>query len=224
MPETKSNLEEIGLKFEYDTLLEEYKAIRSELQAHLTNQDQLVSYAMALIALLITVGQYVTDKFGYVSPLVFLGASVVFASLSLMFIRYDTNVAVCSGYITWILKPRIEALIVKTTKIQTPVLLWESTNIRLRFHGRHAPINYLLTGGRHSILIIPSVGILTAYLLTRDFSRPVQLWENTILGLSIIANIIVCISMFSTAIMFSVGNPKFEQEIKEQKPSKRKKS
>mgnify|MGYP001568445032 FL=1 len=72
MPETKSNLEEIGLKFECDTLLEEYKAIRSELQAHLTNQDQLVSYAMALIALLITVGKYVTDKFCYVSPLVFL--------------------------------------------------------------------------------------------------------------------------------------------------------
>jgi hypothetical protein len=205
---------EMGLRFEFDSLIEEYKAIRQELHIHLANQDQLINYAIAFIALLVTVGQYVTGTYSYLAPLVTLGASIVFASLSLMFIRYDVNISICSGYITYILKPRIERLIFQTQKKKSQVFLWENENIKFRLSRKHVMGQYINTMGRQGILIVPSLGLLLFYVFNRNFSLAVPLWENLILGVSAVTNLSIIISLFYAVSLYAKGNPIFETPSK----------
>lgn len=202
---------ELGLKFEFDSLLEEYKSIRQELQTHLSSQDQLINYAIAFIALLVSAGQYVTGTYTFLTAAVYLGASIVFSLLCLMFARYDANIAICSGYITYVLKPRIEKLIFQVQKKKKLVLMWEDENIKFRLSRRHVVAQYINTIGRQGILIIPSTGILLFYIVSRDFRVPVPIWENILFGLSVVANVSVLYSVYSAVGLYVKGNPIFPE-------------
>ncbi len=184
------------------------------MQAHLTSQDQLVNYAIAFIALLVTTSQYLAKTSINLTSIVSLGSSIVFASLSLMFARYDVNIAICSGYITSILKPRIENLILQTQNKKVKILLWENENVKFRFSKKHAFVLNIYTIGRQGILVAPSIGILAFYIFNRDFTLQVSLWENVLLGISIIANINLLISLFYVVSLYAKGNPIFEASSK----------
>jgi len=197
-----------GLKFEFDALLEEYKSIRSELQYHLSNQDQIINYAIAFIALLVTVGQYLTGNFISFRPYILLGASIIFSLLALMFLRYDANIAICSGYISYVLKPRIEKVILKAQSEKVPVLMWEEDNVKLRFSKKHVLENLFLTGGRQGILIVPSIAILLFYVFTTDLTIA-SIWHNLLLGVNILTILIVVNSVIYTIGLYVKGNPRF---------------
>ncbi len=116
--DTKPSLydfEKSPLRFEYEILVEEYRALREQINLLISGQQQVVSFSIALIAALGTLGQFVINEQGTLfeqsTPIIVLIASLTFSTFSLMNFSYDIRIAFSAGYINSVLRPRMERIL-----------------------------------------------------------------------------------------------------------------
>jgi len=112
-PPRLDDFEKSPIRFEYEVLIEEYRVLRSELNQHLSNQQQINSYALALMTGLVAIAQLLGSNDGYQTflssfrPIILL-LSILFSSFALMYVRHAMMIAYIGGYTTNVIRPKIE--------------------------------------------------------------------------------------------------------------------
>jgi hypothetical protein len=129
----KANIERLELtmeeqlKLEHSTLMEQYKAIRYEINSILSVSRQTVNLTLTVIALFLGVSLFVEAKL----PMVFLIAPFFLYGLTLTQLRHILIMRECSEYITVRIAPRVRAILMRLSPEGSSefdyILDWEQT-------------------------------------------------------------------------------------------------
>ncbi len=106
---SKENFEQSPLRFEYDVMMEEYRSIRGEILVRVQAQQQVVNFAIALIAGVVALIQFIPgdSKLATIRPL-YPFLSVLFSTFSLAYMEQDLMMAHLGGYLMHHLTPRMK--------------------------------------------------------------------------------------------------------------------
>lgn len=187
-----SDFEKSPLRFEMEVLLEEYRTLREETITRLSNQQQIVNFAIALIAAFFAISQllprneniqYLLSSLRPIYPLI----SLFFSAFALMYIEHDAMMATLGSYISLCLRPQMEEIIKRAGVSSRKVWQWDEYRSEKHFHSiKSAPHFYLMAAARYAITIIPSIGSLIYYWNLRHSGTNITLGENLIFGVAVI--------------------------------------
>lgn len=165
-----NDYERSPLRFELEVLLEEYKALRAEIEHRITSEQQIISFALGLIATVFTLSQIIpslSDRYPQLLTSLrpaYLVLSLVFSTFALMSIQHDAMMASMGTYIEHSLRPRIERILTTVTRENLKAFEWEEFRTQFQFRQLHnAPFFYLLAGSRYAITIVPSLVLTFMY-------------------------------------------------------------
>ncbi len=128
------NFESSPTRFEYEVILEEYRALRSQIDLCTAGSQQIVHISIAAVAPIGTVTQLLVSREGGMAPgslsILMLVASLTFSAFSLIASWYDVRVAHSAGYFTSVLRPRMERLLSDVGTTDPVVWRWEGRTCR----------------------------------------------------------------------------------------------
>jgi len=212
-PPRLDDFEKSPIRFEYEVLIEEYRVLRSELNQHLSNQQQINSYALALMTGLVAIAQLLGSNDGYQTflssfrPIILL-LSILFSSFALMYVRHAMMIAYIGGYTTNVIRPKIERILTQTTGNDLQVLEWDEIQVQQRyFRFSYALIEYVLSVAQYSITIIPSITLIIIFWFSKPSHERFTSLEIILFALSTLALVSVLISLFFAGRLYARGLP-----------------
>lgn len=201
------DFEKSPLRFEYEVLVEEYRALREQINLLTSGQQQVVSFSIALIAALGALGQFVVsgqgEMFEQSTPIIVLIASLTFSAFSLMNFSYDIRIAFSAGYINSVLRPRMEKIIANTQENPPKVWRWEDTNARRIASPRQVLFEAGGVLSRYAITMVPSLVLTIFYGVNRDYAKQASVWEDVLFGMAIVSVLLILISGIYAILVFA---------------------
>jgi len=203
-----SDFEKSPLRFEMEALIEEYRTLREEIITRLTNQQQIVNFAIALIAAFFAISQLLPRNENIQSLLsslrpIYPLISLFFSAFALMYIEHDAMMATLGSYISFYLRPQMEDIIKKAGVSSQKVWQWDEFRSEKHFRSfKSAPHFYLMAASRYAITIIPSVGSLIYYWNLRDSSTNITLGENLVFSVAVIVLLWLLLAAFHAGSLY----------------------
>lgn len=205
-----ANFETSPLRFEYDLLLEEYRAMRSQINLLTESQKHIINLSIALIAIFGTIAQYIfssqENSLTQSAPTILLIFSLTLFFFSLMTFWYDVRIAYSAGYINGELKPRMDSLLSRVLEHQPKAWGWESANAQLITNYRVAFYDFAITVAKYLITIIPALVFYFFYWSKRldgfQFNQSIPFLEISLFILTTLTILLVIISGIYTYRLF----------------------
>ena len=212
-PPRLDDFEKSPFRFEYEVLLEEYRVLRSELNQHLSNQQQINNYALALMVGLVAIAQLVGSDDGYLTLLssfrpIILLLSTLFSSFALMYVRLGMMITYIGGYTTNVIRPKIERILAQTSGSDLRVLEWDEIHTQQRyFRPNSALIEYVLSIAQYAVTITPSITLIVIFWFSKPSSEGLTSLEIILFAVSILALVSVLVSLFYAGRLYTRGLP-----------------
>jgi hypothetical protein len=158
------NYEISPLRFEMESIFEEYRSLRAEIITHLANQQQNLLITATLIAGVFAAFLLIkqTDYTSFVNTALLI-LSILFSSLSLMFFNEEIILSEIGLYINTILKPKLESLMFKVNERKIIIWEWQDFHSKNIFKSRLTISAYLINLGGFLLYIFPSLIIIIYY-------------------------------------------------------------
>lgn len=211
-------------------MLEEYKALRTEIVQRIANQQQITSFAVGLFVAGIAAGQLLTaldldpELLASLRP-AYLVASLLFSAFALMNTEHDAMMITIANYIKKRLRPRIE-LLLKAPELEASekenlkVLGWDEYRSEFQFQPdepKRSLLFYFMTAARYLITIGPSVGLLIIYWWNSTPDQPPPIWESALFGFALVTMIFVLVAPLYTGTLYIDIGREEDKEDKEDK-------
>ncbi|MCJ7634516.1 hypothetical protein MUP77_19255, partial [Candidatus Bathyarchaeota archaeon] len=192
-----NDFERSPLRFELEVLLEEYKTLRAEIEQRLTNEQQIISFAIGLIVAAITLSQFLPSLGDPSLRPAYLIVSMVFSAFALMNIEHDAMMASIGTYIETRLRPRIEEILAMVSEKNLRAFEWDAFRAQLQFRQpNNAPFFYLMAASRYAITIGPSVAFIIIYWWNAETVIQKPIWETMLFAFA--AFLVACV--FASAV------------------------
>jgi hypothetical protein len=190
-------------EYEIEAIIEEYKSLQEQTNVRITNQQQIINFAIGLIAAIIALMQFLPNISTYsLARPAYLLASLMFSAFALMFIEQDVLVRAFGIYIETNLRPRMEHLLGEMSNTTPKIWQWDEFRRKTQFRPlRTIPFYASMTISRYAIIIAPSLVFLIVYWVIRNSIVVVSTWENILFGLAGLAVLWVFFTLaFSTKL------------------------
>ena len=200
-------IEKYKHELSFQAHLAEYEAARNEILSLTTMQNQLVNYAVAIIAgAAIAVGQQ--DLFSSFTAILLI-ASLLTSAISWTLVRHQIEIIDISTYIRIVLSPKVEDIIGSKSISKFQVFKWED-NAKKRSSINN--IKSILAMGQFAIAYIPSVIFVVAFYSV----SPPQIANWNILETVLFWTALTAVVMFPIAVIFliriAIDDPNFNQD------------
>ena len=179
-----SDFENSPLRFEYEVLLTEYRSLREEITIRLSNQQQIINFSIAIIAAMFAITQLLpvirSNLIAQLLPLIYPLLSIIFSAFALMYADQDFIIADIATYINQHLRQRMQTILDKIPNTNPKV--WEWDEYRSKAHYRKvmaSPFYYIMSLARYLVMIIPSIGLIFIYSLSRE-GTDITVWELSV--------------------------------------------
>jgi hypothetical protein len=170
------NFEISPLRFSYEAILSEYRALRDEISARIQKQQEMTSFAIAIVGGFVALAQ-LADNAGkslgvlsdprYIIPI----SSLIFSSFTLMIFEHEMNIAHLQNYIDLYLKPRLNEILARAGGVTYRVLEWNQVRSGWQqHHGWLAVLSSSLSGAKYVMTMLPSLVLSVAFWFVE--SRP----------------------------------------------------
>lgn len=209
---------EFGLKLEFDAVLEEYRVLQSQIRSHVTNQQQIMNFAIAIAAGLIALSQLVSATAPIAQIIeegqpILLVVSFIYSAFALYQLWHDVGIAYHIGYINSELRPRMEGILGKAQGEDVQVWRWQTRLIREQLSaGWQTPILSLIGISRYTLTVIPSLALVAIYFSTRLDLAQAPTWEVLLLLGALLGNFTVIVAALYSAYLYSRRLPSFEEK------------
>jgi hypothetical protein len=201
------NFETSPLRFEFEILLAEYKALRDQINLLTTSQQQVATLSITLLAALGAASQLINkqeiSEMSGVIPIILLASCLSFSFFSLMIFWCDIRIAYSAGYINSVLRPRMQNILRTALNRIPEIWEWETASLRNLHSWRFMFLEGISTIGRYAISIVPSILLFFIYIIERKAYQQVSALENSLFVLSFIALLFSIISAIFVVILFS---------------------
>ena len=206
-----SSFQDSPARFEYEVLLEEFRAARAETDDHMNNQHLVINFSLTVLAAVIALMQFMASTSTIMSApvrLLYLFGSLVCSSFAFMYFWHDISVAYLAIFMETILFPRLEAIITQVYGTSHPLFSWAEFQHRNRI-GRLslAPLEDSIALGRLATVILPAPALIAAYIVNLPPKDATPHWEYALLIISVLASIVVILASAYSGWLFSVKLP-----------------
>ena len=195
------------LRFEYEVLLEEFRATRAELNLHVMSLHEITNYELIFLAALVSLGpSLLANSQGNIIRLFLLGGSIVFSAFALLLLWHDTDIAYLAGYISAVIKPRLESILNQVTENSKPVLLWEefiSMNRTRKFPNNLGDVS--VSVGHYALAIVPCIGLFIAGFAMINPDIPTTPLDKAVMALASFGVLLVVIAMIYVVWIYVTG-------------------
>jgi hypothetical protein len=202
-----SNFESSPARFEYDLLIEEFRAARAETDNHMNNQHQVINFSLTILAASVGLIQFMSSTPSLMSipaRSLYLFGSLICSSFALMYFWHDASVAYLAIFMELVLFPRLETITKQASGSSQPIHSWVEFQYKNRIVNKSLiPLEYGITFGRYVTIIFPGPGLIIAYLVTLPPQSAIPLWESLLLIISVLVSITVILASIYAGWLFS---------------------
>jgi hypothetical protein len=186
---TESDFEKSPIRFPYEAMLGEYHALREEITARIQKQQEITSFALALVGGFIAITQLFNDALPpfreLLAPHTFYPIiSLVFSAFTLMTLDHEMNIAHLFNYIDLCLRPRMNELLKQV--LQPGVAMWQWNQTRARWQ-QHAGLASIfpssLAVSKYVVTIVPNLLLLVSFWLV-DERAEINIIQLALYGVS----------------------------------------
>jgi hypothetical protein len=173
----------------YQVHLKEYEVLRDEILLFISHQNQLMSYAIAIItgtATLFVIGQ---PSVANQQPFLLLVASLLMSAISWAAMEASLSMEDISLYIQKTLIPKIQCLVGDESRFEFQLLKWEGTHIDW---SARSYFRVITSSGKAAISYVSSVLFIVAYVFLQPLyigSWPIT--DKILFTLAIIVSLVV---------------------------------
>jgi hypothetical protein len=185
-------LKDIALEYqeenEFACLIEEYKALRTEIVTRLEAQQDVLSYSIVLIAAALPVSGTVVEREQYTLLLLI---PLVFILIGWLLLSQEYMIDTLGVYINTRLAPRMECLLARKMQTRGPLWEWELFQYST-FYGASLGrlLQAILGTARYVLPVLPGIASIIAYLqLFRSREFHIGSIDTTLLLIDIAAMI-----------------------------------
>lgn len=174
-----SDFERSALRFLYEVMLVEYRALRDEVNARIQKQQEITSFAIAVAGGFVALTQLVGDDKnplhtlgtpGYLFPII----SFAFSAFTMMTLDHEMNIAHIQNYIDNLLRPKMEFVLSRTGNIDASAWEWNAIRSGWQQHkGWRTIFPSSLAGSKYALTMLPSLTLLTLFWFTSAHGRGV---------------------------------------------------
>ncbi len=167
----------------------DFNACRQELTLHINMQNQLINYAIAIVAGTVTLFAIDKQNLAIQAPFVLLIGSLLMSAINWALMEASIGIANLSSYIEYTLAPKVRHLTNRKGQLEFDVLRWEEYAGN---KNRLAP--WVVMGlGKYMISYIPSIAFIVVFYFNKKQAS--QTWDS--------ADII----LFSFAVLATLAVP-----------------
>ena len=186
------DFESSPLRFEYDALLEEYRTLWAEICTRVSDQQQIVNYAITLVTAFFAVSQLLMTRSSFSVPphyvrMAYAFLTILFSSFAVLYQNQCTMMVDIGIYINEELRPRMERILATT---QNTPRVWQWNEWRNQLHFRKFPNNLamlVMSGSGFLITFLPAPVFASLFLVNRQTNEPFTISENVILILVLLS-------------------------------------
>lgn len=203
-----NDFERSPLRFEFEVLMEEYRTLHSEVQQRFIIENQVTSFALALIVGVLALSQILPGLMTFSEMIPFLRIAclvltLLFSVFAVMKVEQDAMIASIGIYIVREIRPKVEEILKKVNKEDIEALHWES----FRMQGQFSKSVYLtvvpfMAAMRYAITFLPGVLLLIVYWQLTRFKAPILPGEWLLFILAIAVQTLTVASALFTGTMY----------------------
>jgi hypothetical protein len=192
-----TDFEKSPLRFQFEALLEEYRAVRAEIIMRLENQQYTNSFAIAFIAVVVTLIQatphlVTADRVPDILKGIYLVGSYVFNTLAIVNLLHEVMIYHLGYYIRKVLRPQLNEILATTLEHKPTVMEWDQFYLKeIVLNPKVAIFEFILGSSRFAITVGPGVALLIIYSLIRNFDEPVPTWEQVFYVIAVIVTVML---------------------------------
>jgi hypothetical protein len=147
---------------EFTAILEEYKALRTELTARLNIEAQIQGFAVLLMGAALPVAAAAVQQRQFILLLLI---PAVFSFVGWLFLQQDQMITLITIYLQVRLAPRMETMLGKL-KTAGPIWEWELFQPSISLHPVvDTPVVWALGIVRYAFPLVPSLASITAFII-----------------------------------------------------------
>jgi hypothetical protein len=152
--------------------LADFNACRQELTLQINIQNQLINYAIAIVAGTVTLFAISNQNLSVQTPFILLIGSLLMSAINWALMEASIGIANLASYIEYTLTPKIRQLINQKGQLEFDVLRWEEYAGNKK---RLAP--WVIMGlGKYAISYIPSVVFIIVFYFNKN--QVSQAWNS----------------------------------------------
>jgi hypothetical protein len=191
-----------SMKLESDAILEEYRSLKAEIKDRLQSGQQIVNLSIAFSVGVVGFLQFIQNtntisqsNIKEVVTYAYLIGATISACFGLMYLGDDITIGHLASYINQSLRPKMEALISEFPQKAISIWEWEDFRNVKQFSMPMVVLGALINSSKYILTIIPSILLLVAYFLYRDYSIVYSTLELILLTLVLLIGISTIILM-----------------------------
>ena len=196
---------------EFACLLEEYRALRTEIVSRLEAQQQILNYTVVLIAAALPVSSTIIEREQYTLLLLM---PLVFTLMGWLLLVQENMIDVLGLYINIRLAPRMERFLDRKLQTTGPMWQWELFQ-HTTFYGSFARrlLQAVLGAVRYILPILPGIASILAWWL---FFRFVGFYVSAVDLVLVVLDILVMVLLVVSAIALKPAKLKALSERRRQ--------
>jgi hypothetical protein len=208
-----SDFDRSAIRFSYEVMLAEYRALRDEVNARIQKQQEITSFAIAVAGGLVALTQLVGDDKnplhtlgtpGYLYPVI----SFAFSAFTMMTLDHEMNIAHIQKYIDSILRPRMESALRRTGNVGVTAWDWNTVRAGWQQHqGWKTFFPSSLAAAKYALTMLPSSTLLVLFWFTGPHGRNVI--QLVIYGIAVVMFLVtVSTALFTSKLYVEMNRAK----------------